>query len=142
MKMNHISAPPALDEFLATCREALEYLKDYGFSEVTPPSDRCGNPYEIWFKAGDRLVIVKGEGWGEIASITLEHTKGMELSEIFLVPKEKRPVPMKKNTQLILVRKAAARLREYGSDFLEGNIERFLKYAKPLPPYKRPVKND
>jgi hypothetical protein len=143
--MNQNSVRPTLEEFLATCREALGYLKGYGFSEVTPPSDRGRNPYSIWFRAGDRMVIVEGEGWGEIASITLEHKKGLELSEIFLVPKERRPKPMRKrgkeNTQLKQVREAATRLREFGVDFLEGNVERFLQYAKPLPPYKRSVKN-
>jgi hypothetical protein len=143
--MNQVSAPPTLEEFISTCREALEYLKGYGFSEIKTPSDRYQNSYAVWFRAGDRMVIVEGEGWGEIASITLEHSKGLELSEIFLVPKEMRPKPkkqkVKENTQLKQVREAAARLREYGSDFLEGNVERFLQYAKPLPTYKWPIKN-
>lgn len=147
--MNQNLTPPTLEEFLATCREALGYLKAYGFSEVPPPSHRARNPYAIWFRADDRMVIVEGEGWGEIASITLEHATGMELSEIFLVPRENRPTfqktkkkKEKENTQLKQIREAAARLREHGSDFLEGNIGRFFQYAKPLPPYKRPAKDD
>lgn len=143
--VNQISAPPSLEEFLATCREALAYLKDYGFSEVSPPSGRGNNPFAIWFRAGDRIVIVEGEGWGEIASITLEHMNGLKLPEIYLAPKETRPILKKQmvkgNTQLKQVREAALRLREYGTDFLEGNVERFFQYAKPLPPYKRAFKN-
>jgi len=138
-------ATPTLDEFLATCREALGYLSGFGFLEVSPPPHRNRNPYQVWFMADDRIVIVQGEGWGESASITLEHTRGLELSEIYLVPKEWKPKPTKHkkgvNTQLQQVRDAAARLREYGTDFLEGNLTRFLERARPLPPYKRPDVN-
>jgi len=135
-------ATPTLDEFLATCREALGYLNGFGFLEVSPPPHRNRNPYQVWFMADDRIVIVEGEGWGEFASITLEHARGLELPEIFLVPKERRPKPSRnkkgKNTQLQQVRDAAARLRECGAEFLEGNLTTFLARAKPLPPYKRP----
>ena len=133
---------PTLDEFLATCREALGYLSGFGFVEVRPPSHRSRNQYQIWFKADDRIVIVIGEGWGQSASITLEHTRGLELSEIYLVPKERTPKFSKNrkgaNTQLQQVREGAARLREHGTDFLKGSLTRFLELAKPLPPYKRP----
>lgn len=136
---------PTLSDFLETCREALAYLKDFGFSEVSPPPHRYANPYAIWFKADDRFVIVAGEGWGEFASITLEHSKGLELPEIYLVPKDKRPKPGKNRkdapAQLQQVRDAAKRLCEYGADFLRGDLERFFEYAKPLPPYKQPAKD-
>ena len=136
---------PTLDEFLATCREALGYLSGFGFLEISPPSHRNRNPYQVWFMADDRIVVVKGEGWGQFASITLEHARGLELPEIYLVPKEHRPRPTKHkkgvNMQLQQVRDAAARLREYGTDFLEGNLTRFLEHARPFPPYKRPDVN-
>src|SRR3989338_5015249 len=131
-----------LDEFLATCREALGYLSGFGFTEIRPPSHRSSNQYQVWFKAEDRVVIVAGEGWGQLASLTLEHARGLELPEIFLVPKERRQKLTKNqkggvNTQLQQVRDAAARLREYGTDFLQGDLTRFLELAKPLLPYKR-----
>jgi hypothetical protein len=136
---------PTLDEFLRTCRQELEYLKVYGFTEVTTPSHRAGNDFEIWFKADDRYVIVQGEGWGEIADVMLEHESGLELAEIYLVPKNKRPKYKKKkkkgNTQLQQIREAAMRLHEYGVDFLEGNLERFYDLADKLPPYKQ-MKNN
>src|SRR6266702_2223832 len=111
---------PKLDEFLATCREALGYLSAFGFTEIRPPSHRSSNQYQIWFRAEDRVVIIAGEGWGQFASLTLEHARGLELPEIFLVPKERRPKFSKNkkraNTQLQQVRDSAARLREYGTD--------------------------
>lgn len=135
-------ATPTLDEFLATCREALGYLSGFGFREISPPPHRNSNPYQVWFMADDRIVVVVGEGWGQFASIILEHTRGLELDEIFLVPKERRLKPTRnkkgENTQLQQVRDAAARLRQYGVEFLEGNLTTFLERAKPLPPYKRP----
>ena len=136
---------PALKDFIATCREALAYLGRFGFLEISPPSHRNRNPYQVWFMAGDRIVVIEGEGWGQCASITLEHTRGLELPEIYLVPTERRPRPTKLkkgvNRQLQQVRDAAARLREYGREFLEGDLTRFLQQAKPLPPYKRPDLN-
>jgi hypothetical protein len=138
-------AIPTLDEFRATCREALGYLRGFGFLEISPAPYRNRNPYQVWFMAGDRLVVVEGQGWGQCASITLEHTRGLELPEIYLVPTEHKPRPTKHkkgvNRQLQQVRDAAARLREYGTDFLEGDLTRFLKQAKPFPPYKRPDLN-
>jgi hypothetical protein len=138
-------AIPTLEEFRATCREALGYLRGFGFLEISPPPHRNRTPYQAWFKLGDQIVVVEGEGWGQFASITLEHTRGLELPEIYLTPNERRPRPTKHkkdlNRQLQQVRDAAARLREHGTDFLEGNLTRFLKQAKPLPPYKRPDVN-
>jgi hypothetical protein len=136
---------PTLDEFLTICRQELSYLKEYGFTEVAPLPHRAGNKFELWFRADDRYIIVQGEGWGKIAYIMLEHASGLELAEIFLTPREKRPKKKKRKkkgkTQLQQVRDAAQRLHEYGVDYLEGNLERFFAYAEKLPPYKQ-MKNN
>jgi hypothetical protein len=133
---------PTLDEFLSYCRETLKYLEGYGFKEVSPPPYRNQNKFELWFKADKRTVIVTGDRWGTSASIHLEHDDGLELSEIYLVPKDKRPkrqnTKMTLPTQLEQISQSAKWLREYGVDFLEGNLTRFFKYARPLPPYKLP----
>jgi hypothetical protein len=133
---------PTLDEFLSHCRESLRYLEDFGFKEIHPPNHRSSNPFQLWFKADKRSVIVTGEGWGEFASIYLEHDDGFELAEIYLVPKDKRPKQQKKRktnlTQLEQITQAANWLKDYGKDFLEGKLERFFRYARPLPPYKLP----
>ena len=79
-----------------------------------------------------------------MASVTLEHEDGFELAEIDLVPAERRPTRKGKRretepTQLRQIREAAQRLAEHGTDFLAGDLSRFVAHAKPLPPYKRPV---
>jgi hypothetical protein len=133
---------PTLDEFLSYCRESLRYLAEFGFVEASPPLHRRGNPFQLWFKADKRSVIVTGEGYGTVASIYLEHDDGFELAEIYLVPPDKRPQRQRKRkanpTQLEQVSQSANWLKEYGRDFLEGDLERFFRYARPLPPYKLP----
>ena len=133
---------PTLDEFLSHCRESLSYLDGYGFREVHPPNHRSSNPFQLWFKADKRNVLVVGEGWGQSASIYLEHDDGFELAEIYLVPEDRRPGRQKKRktnpTQLEQVTQSANWLKEYGKDFLEGDLERFFRYARRLPPYKLP----
>jgi|SRR5262245_2474576 len=131
---------PPLSEFCTAVREAFSFLRTFGFEEVAVPAHRSSNPFQIWFRAGDRLVVVVGEGYGTMASVTLEHD-GRELSEIYLVPTDERPGRAGRKHQLgqlEQIHAAARRLQHYGADFLAGDVSRFLSIAKPLPPYKKP----
>jgi hypothetical protein len=139
--MQDVIKPPTLSEFIGTVREAFAFLGRFGFDEVGAPSHRGGDPFQLWFRADKRFVVIAGEGHGTVASVTLEH-EGLELNEIYLVPSPHRPRQTGKKHQpgqLQQVREAARRLEHYGADFLRGDIGRFLALAKPLPPYKRPV---
>jgi len=134
--------PPTQQEFTETVREAFAFLRQFGFEEVSPHPHRAKDPFQVWFRADQRLVIVQGEGWGTMARVMLEHEHGLELAEIDLVPAEDRPGRKRKRRemqpgQLQQVREAARRLAKHGVDFLEGDVTRFLAQAKPLPPYKR-----
>jgi len=137
------SAPnptPTLEEFLNEGRRALAFLKDFGFEEIPAPVHRASNPFQLWFCAVDRFVVVSGESYGTSASIHLEHRSGVRTSEIELVPPESRPRQSKRGvrtSQLQQIDEAAQRLRTFSEDFLEGRIDRFLRVAKPLPPYLR-----
>lgn len=106
---------------------------------MTP--QRADNSFQVWFQVDDRLVIVRGEGHGTAASVTLEHTDGLELVEIYLVPVEFRPKPWKKTKrapdQLEQVQAAARRMQAHAVDFLGGDLTRFRALAQPLPPYRR-----
>jgi hypothetical protein len=137
-----MTTPPSLWDFTTTVREAFTYLGRFGFQEVAAPAQRAGNPFQIWFRAGARFIIVAGEGHGTMASVTLE-SDGRELSEIDLVPPEaRRPAEAgrkRPRTQLEQVRDAAERLERYGSDYLGGDLSRFLEKATPLPPYKQRI---
>ena len=135
--------PPTREQFIETVREAFAFLRQYGFDEVNPPPHRANNTFQVWFKAEQRFVIVRGEGYGTMASVDLEHEDGIELAEMYLVPVEDRPRHQRKRKaqvpgQLQEVREAAQRLERHGSDFLSGDLKRFRARAKPLPPYKRP----
>jgi hypothetical protein len=131
--------PPSISDFTANVREAFAFLGRFGFREVAAPAHRTGNPFQIWFASGDRFVVVAGEGYGTMASVTLEHD-GRELPEIDLVPMDERPVAARQRKsspgQLEQLREAAARLERYGADFLGGDLSRFSQKAKPLAPYK------
>ena len=82
-------------------------------------------------------MVVAGEGYGTMASVTLEYD-GRELSEIYLVPVDERPLAGTRRTQppgqLEQLREAASRLEQYGADFLGGDLLRFREEAKLLPP--------
>jgi hypothetical protein len=135
--------PPTEQQFIETVREAFAFLRPFGFNEVSPPPHREKDPFQVWFKAGQRFVIVRGEGWGTLASVTLEHEDGLELAEIDLVPPEHRPRGTRARGptdrgQLQQIRDAARRLAEHGAYFVAGDLGRFVAQARPLPPYKRP----
>ena len=132
-----------MSDFTTTVREAFSFLGRFGFQEVMAPAHRAGDPFQIWFRARDRFVVVAGEGYGTMASVTLEHDS-RELSEIYLVPPDVRPPPGTRRarplTQLQQLREAAERLERYGADFLSGDLSRFIEKARPLPPYKMPAR--
>ena len=135
-------AVPNVDQFRATCRDALSFLAQHGFREVPPPKHRAENPFQVWFAADERLVLVQGEGWGMMASVTLEHSSGVQLPVISLVPPDARPKRQgkreRRTTQLEQVREQARWLQTFGEDFLCGDLRRFLDRATPLPPYLQP----
>ena len=132
---------PSLAEFQATCREAFAYLQEFGFAEVPAPAHRRADPFELWFGAGDRFVVVRGEGYGTSARVSLEHVSGVRLAPVRLVPGSLRPAPLRRHSdspgQLEIIRANAAWLQTHGEDFLRGELTRFLSMAEPLPPYLR-----
>lgn len=136
-----MSNPPSLSDFTIAVRETFSFLGRFGFQEIAVPAHRAGNPFQIWFGARDRFVVVAGEGYGTMASVTLEYD-GEELSEIYLAPEGEQPergTPRKQHPgQLEQLRESARRLERYGADFLAGDLLRFSEKAKVLPPYKRP----
>ena len=136
-----MSTPPSRSEFTAAVREVFSFLGRFGFQEVAAPAHRADDPFQIWFGAGDRFVVVAGEGYGTMASVTLEHN-GRELAEVYLLPADERPRAGSRRkrppSQLEQLREGAARLERHGADFLGGDLSRFMEKSKPLPPYKKP----
>jgi hypothetical protein len=130
--------PPTLPQFMQTVRAAFAFLRQFGFREISPPPHRGKERFQVWFSANDRFVIIKGEGYGTMAAVMLEHD-GLELGEIDFVPAEERPQAMPKGRpgQLEQIHEAARRLEKHGADFLRGEMGRFLARARAIPPYKR-----
>src|SRR6185436_13610380 len=106
---------PTLPQFMQTVRAAFAFLQQFGFSEISPPPHRGKERFQVWFEANDRFVIIKGEGYGTMAAVMLEHG-GLELGEIDLVPVEERPQAMRKaqRGQLVQIHEAARRLEKHG----------------------------
>ena len=131
---------PTVEEFRNAVREAFQFVATHGFIEV-PPQRLPDDSFQIWFRRGDEFIVIKGEGWGDSASVDLEHASGLELAVIYLVPPTSRPAKPKQGwrsvSQLDQVREQASWLEVHGSDFLRGDLARFRGLAKPLPPYKR-----
>jgi hypothetical protein len=132
---------PTEDEFRKSCREAFGFVKSYGFEEVKParyPEDH----FQVWYRRADYVLIVRGEGWGEICCSTIEHSSGVEVGFGQLVPKEMRsPLPKNRKKwpgQLDQMKKQAQWLEKFGVDFLSGDTARFHSLARALPPYKKP----
>lgn len=131
---------PTRDEFIQRARSAFAFWERFDFREVKPPPQRMRNPFQVWFQADDRCVVISGEGYGTIARVTLEAGAELELGETELTQSEAhmRCRPRAASTQLEQVDAAAQRLEQDGGDFLQGDLRRFLASARPLPPYKRP----
>gem|GEM_PF-6676663 len=133
---------PTEEEFKAAAEDAFGFLGPHGFALEMPsryPEDR----FQIWFRRGDFVIVVRGEGWGEFTATTIEHTSGVELDIGRLVPKDQRPALPKNRKkwpgQLEQMNRQAKWLATYGIDFLGGDYERFFALARPLPPYKEPI---
>ena len=118
---DHIE-PPTLPQFMQTVRAAFAFLQPFGFREISPPPHRAKERFQVWFRANDRFVIIKGEGYGTMAAVMLEQD-GLELGEIDLVPAEERPqaMPKRQPGQLEQIHEAARRLEKHGADFLRGD---------------------
>jgi hypothetical protein len=141
-QMQETIEPPTLREFIEAVREAFAFLRNFGFDEVPPPPHRAAERFQVWFSADHRSVIIKGEGYGTMASVMLEYEDRLELPESDLVPANERPLrkrssKKKQAGQLQQIRDAARRVEKYGHDFLAGDVSEFLRRARPLPPYKR-----
>jgi len=141
--MSSAPAPPSLEDFKNTCRDAFSFVTVHGFHEVTP--QRTASPFQVWFCRSEEFIILHGEGWGDTASAFIEHLSGVELAIIYLVPPKARPRKWNRGkrapSQLEQIRQQASWLQSHGEDLLHGDLDRFFRLAKPLPPWKARLSN-
>jgi hypothetical protein len=135
---------PTHAQFVEECRRAFAFLAAHDFREVFPPRHRQGNRFLVWFRAAERSITISGEGWGQFAECHLEHDSGVRTAPIYLVPVELRAKPRKRRKnepgigQLAEIRRQAETVQTHCGDFVEGDLERFFRIAKPLPSYLLP----
>ena len=129
--------PPSLAEFLHAGRTAFAFLAEYGFVERRPPPHREG-AFQLWFEAGDRIVILKGEGYGATASITFETTDGRGASLAYFVPAAAPRSRRESVGQLHAIRSLAGEVEAHATDFLSGDLQRYNRIAREQPPWKHP----
>jgi hypothetical protein len=56
---------PAFTFGFHCCRPGgFSFLERFGFREVAAPAHRAADPFQLWFGAEDRFVVVAGEGMG------------------------------------------------------------------------------
>ena len=127
---------PTSQEFEACCREAFGFLLKRGFSLESAGefSRRLVGPFFD--------VIIQGEGYGTIASVSLtgDGASAVPLSRLVPMPERSRPPA----GQLAQIQFYATHLQEHCADLLEGRTERLrqaqvdwarlLKGAKRLKP--------
>jgi len=124
--VNDPSPTPTLDEFLACCQAACEFLvRDFGFQQL--PSPREYNDYSMRFRKGEIGVDIYGENWGQNASCDLVRGDA-QLGLGLLIPASQRAAPRrgrKHPGQLEQIQALATFLKLHAGDFLSGDTRRF-----------------
>ena len=112
---------PSLDEFLAACDAACEFLvRDYGFTRLAEPREY--NPYSVCFRKGELGIDIYGENWGQNASCDLLRGKEDLYLTLIIPASERQPWP---KGQLAQINEIGVRLSQHASDFLTGDMTRF-----------------
>ena len=116
---------PTLEEFLACCQAACEFLvRDFGFQQLPSPMEY--NPFSVQFRKGEIGVDVYGANWGQTASCDLVRGDA-RLGLGLLIPASQRAAHRPKGNpgQLDLIQHLATLLKLHAGDFLSGDTSRF-----------------
>ena len=116
---------PTLDEFLACCQAACEFLvRDFGFQQLPSPMEY--NEYSMRFRKGEFGVDIYGTNWGQNASCDLVRG-GARLGPGMLIPASQRAAhrPRGNPGQLEQIQHIATFLKQHAGDFLSGDFSRF-----------------
>ena len=124
--MKSPASTPTLEEFLATCHAACDFLvQEFGFVRMETP--REFNPFSVRYRKGELGVELYGESWGESAACDL--LRGSDNLYLgLLVPRVERKKPSRKAArpgQLEQIHTLAAVLKLHAADFLSGDCARF-----------------
>lgn len=118
---------PTPEEFAETCRAAFMFVVvEYGFREV--PCSDLPERFCIRFARDQRVIEIRGEGYGTTAACRVFCGDKGPLSLIYLVPHPMRPKRSRRRDrmgQLDHIREWADLARAHAREFLGGDTSRF-----------------
>lgn len=121
----------SLKAFKEVSRRHFQFLVDkFRFMERLLPRDSY-NRYEVVYARDDLIVVIRGEGYGSMASIYFQYQGNREVPIQFLLPGWE-PFSKKKNARSISlpqdeqIQIAAGQMKEHCLDILNGEMTRYL----------------
>jgi len=116
--------------FMEVCQRSFHFLiDDFNFKPIPLPEGKFVNKFQYRLSNGTITVVILGEGYGTVASVTLFDNRGRQAGVNRLVPgfnpsaKYKRKKETKSQDEQI--EDAANKLRLHGQDVLSGDLTRF-----------------
>jgi len=133
---------PSFEEFGVLCRTEFSFLTQFGFQEVPLPSRPFINPFQTRFSNGKVIIVVEGISYGFGADVHLEDLDGVRVPLILFVPtdqrpaRKKRPPPSNQRSEIVV---AASRVKQFCTDLLAGDMNRFYERAAAWKHYLDPT---
>jgi hypothetical protein len=121
--------------FKTWCRDAFQYLlKDHGFRELPDLHPKHANPFQVRFTNGVTELLILGESYGTVASVSYVTQDNIEVATQLLEPdwepfkkrKMKKTPQVSQRDQIFAV---AARIKARDSDILSGDTNRLVSAA-------------
>ena len=127
----------AIKHFLQVCQRTFQFLVDeYNFQTTPIPEGEFVNKFQYHFSNNSLTIIIVGEGYGTIASVSINDNHGHRIGVNNLIPglnpfaKQKRS--KKRIPQDEQIEEAAKKLKLYGQDILSGDLTRFEQIRKDI----------
>lgn len=112
-----------LEEFKNICRNHFGFLvTEYGFSELPLPNEEFINKFQVRYGHDPLTVVILGEGYGTIASVSFHFKEGGRFGyQQFLPGGVPRKRKIKEQTQEEQIRVAADLIKANCVDVLKGD---------------------
>jgi hypothetical protein len=110
---------PSLEEFRECCRREFDFLLRHGFAEVVSTDADRTKPFQVTFARNEIKIVIAGEGYGTVASVTVFLKDGRRIGPAQLlpdfVPRKRASRQRQKLSQLEQISRDAAVLRLHGA---------------------------
>ncbi len=124
--------------FMEVCERSFRFLiDDFNFKPLPLPKGEFVNKFQYRLSNGKITLVVLGEGYGVVASVTLFDNKGRQAGVGRLMPGFNPSATFKKRkketrSQDEQIEESANKLRLYGHDILSGDMTRFDQISYSL----------